>query len=127
MQKNMILPFYMTYPYPMVYQEEDRMIRDLEYMQQLYPKEARSILRRVIRKLDPMDYPNSILYDEFPDQIGIYRIAAAILKEIEEEKKAQGETQTDETRLWMADLVKVILYQEIFKRRYERKNGYLRF
>ena len=30
MQERRILPFYMTYPLPMYYQEEDSVIKDLE-------------------------------------------------------------------------------------------------
>lgn len=41
MYDRKILPFYMTYPLPVYYEEEDSIIRDLEYMQQMYPSEAR--------------------------------------------------------------------------------------
>ena len=34
------LPFYMTYPMPMFWEEEDDAIRDLEYFLQLYPQDA---------------------------------------------------------------------------------------
>ena len=36
-----ILPFYMTYPMPLFYEEEDKAMRDLEYLQEMYPKESR--------------------------------------------------------------------------------------
>lgn len=127
MSPNNILPFYMTYPYPMLYQEEDRMIQDLEYIQQLYPQEAKVILAKVIQRLDRIDYPNSIIYDEYPDQIGIYQIASAILLEIVREREERRVPLTEEAKLWLSDLIKLVLYQEIFKRRYQRKNGYLRF
>ena len=32
MYEHKILPFYMTYPLPMYYEEEDTIIRDLEYL-----------------------------------------------------------------------------------------------
>lgn len=42
MDSKRILPFYMTYPMPMFY-EEDTVMRDLEYLQQMYPREAKDI------------------------------------------------------------------------------------
>lgn len=103
------------------------MIQDLEYIQQLYPQEAKVILAKVIQRLDRIDYPNSIIYDEYPDQIGIYQIASAILLEIVREREERRVPLTEEAKLWLSDLIKLVLYQEIFKRRYQRKNGYLRF
>lgn len=37
-----ILPFYMTYPMPLIWEEEDTVMRDLEYLQELYPRQAKS-------------------------------------------------------------------------------------
>ena len=52
MYEHKILPFYMTYPLPMYYEEEDTIIRDLEYLQQMYPAEAKryQILDRIRRE-----------------------------------------------------------------------------
>ena len=36
-----ILPFYMTYPMPLIWEEEDTVMRDLEYLQELYPRQAK--------------------------------------------------------------------------------------
>ena len=51
-----ILPFYMTYPIPLFYEEEDTVMRDLEYLQEMYPKEARRYQKKVERLLDRFDY-----------------------------------------------------------------------
>ncbi len=127
MRQNPILPFYMSYPYPMFYEEKDRMMKDLEYMQQLYPDEAKKILVRVVTYLERIDYDGSIIYDEYPDRIGIYRIVASILDDIKRENEDALMPLSKEKELWMQDLIKLVLFQEIFRRRYERKNGYLKF
>ena len=47
MRQSRILPFYMAYPMPLFYQEEDTVMRDLEYLQEMYPAEAKKY-RKVI-------------------------------------------------------------------------------
>ena len=85
MNKDTILPFYMTYPYPYAYDEQMRRIQDLEYLQQLYPREAKNILKKVLFHLEPIDYTGSFLYDEYPDQLMMYRVVAGILTEMKKE------------------------------------------
>ena len=122
MRRDIILPFYMAYPYPYGYEEQNRRMQDLEYMQQLYPMEAKNILRKVIYHLDPIDYKGSFLYDEYPDQLQLYRVVASIFAEMKREAAENEEVWTPERELWLQDMIKLVLYQEVFKRRY--KNSY---
>ena len=115
MNNEFILPFYMTYPY--TYDEQTKRIQDLEYLQQLYPMEAKKILKKVLFHLEPIDYTESFLYDEYPDQLMMYRVVAAILMEMKKEADEKGEEWTKEKELWMQDMIKLVLYLEIFKRR----------
>ena len=121
MNKDTILPFYMTYPYPYAYDEQMRRIQDLEYLQQLYPREAKNILKKVLFHLEPIDYTGSFLYDEYPDQLMMYRVVAGILTEMKKEAENSGEDWTKEKELWMQDMIKLVLYLEIFKRRCKKK------
>lgn len=50
MPRDNILPFYMIYPLPLGAQEEEAMIRDLEYMQQLYPADAKKYQKLRLQK-----------------------------------------------------------------------------
>ena len=127
MKQDKILPFYMSYPYPMFYEEQDKMIRDLDYIQQLYPDEAKLMLKHVVTHLERIDYNGSIIYDEFPDRISIYRIVSSILDDIKRDANNAGNPFSREKELWTQDLIKLVLYQEIFKRRHEKKRGYLKF
>lgn len=122
MRRDIILPFYMAYPYQYGYEEQTKRMQDLEYIQQLYPMEAKNILRKVIYHLDPIDYKGSFLYDEYPDQLQLYRVVASIFDEMKKENTNKGETWSPEREMWLQDMIKLVLYQELFKRRY--KNPY---
>lgn len=134
-----ILPFYMTYPnmgtgLPYSYQEEDTVIRDLEYLQQIYPDEAKRYQARISQILDKMDYEGSMIYDEYPDKYQLYSMADNILmilkREAEEEALKGNESAlriSEEKWDWLVDLIRVLLFYEIYKRRHRGRRGYLKF
>lgn len=117
MRRDIILPFYMAYPYPYGFEEQTRRMQDLEYMQQLYPQQAKNILRKVIYHVDPIDYKGSFIYDEYPDQLQLYRVVASIFAEMKKEAMNMDETWSPEREMWLQDMIKLVLYQEVFKRR----------
>ena len=41
-------PFYMTYPLPVYVREEDTILKDLEYLQQLYPADAKKYQKKIV-------------------------------------------------------------------------------
>ncbi len=67
MRQSRILPFYMAYPMPLFYQEQDTVTRDLEYLQEMYPAEAKKYQKVIAGILDRLDYEGSMIYDEYPD------------------------------------------------------------
>lgn len=121
LKNDVILPFYMAYPYPYAYDEQMKRMQDLEYLQQLYPKEAKNILKKVMLHLEPIDYSGSFLYDEYPDQLMMYRVVASILEEMQKDAKNKGEQWSKEKEMWMQDMIKLVLYLEVFKRRCDKK------
>ena len=62
-----VLPFFMTYPGFGPDAGRDAM-RDLEYLQQMYPREVKRYQMRISEMLDKMDYDGSMIYDEYPDR-----------------------------------------------------------
>lgn len=88
MNQSRILPFYMAYPLPLYYQEEDTVTRDLEYLQQMYPLEAKKYQKIIAETLDRLDYEGSMIYDEYPDRWQIYRLTQVIVDKI---KKMENE------------------------------------
>ncbi|MCI9664359.1 MAG: hypothetical protein HFI46_10850 [Lachnospiraceae bacterium] len=129
MYERRILPFYMTYPLPMYYQEEDSIIRDLEYLQQMYPAEAKRYQKMISSILDRLDYEGSMIYDEYPDRWQLYKLSMDILDRIktEDKKKEEEERVPPEKWEWMGDMIQILLFYEIYKRRHNSRRGILRF
>ena len=128
MYERKVLPFYMTYPLPMYYQEEDSIIRDLEYLQQMYPSEAKKYQKMIASILDKLDYEGSMIYDEFPDRWQLYKLSMDILDRLKrEETKEEGKEASVEKWEWVGDMVQILLFYEIYKRRHNSHRGILRF
>ena len=129
MYNQKILPFYMTYPLPLYYQEEDTATRDLEYLQQMYPAEAKRYQKMIAGILDKLDYEGSMIYDEYPDRWQLYKLAQDILERIrrEEESKNPDKEIPKEKWEWASDLVQIILFYEVYMRRHNNHNGILKF
>lgn len=127
MNQHRILPFYMTYPLPVYYQEEDRVMQDLEYLQQLYPADAKRYQTRIMVILDQLDYEGSVIYDEYPDRITLYKLVSDISNMIAREEESSGIAMTDEKKEWISSLVAILLFYEIYKRRHNNSRGILRF
>lgn len=129
MQERKILPFYMTYPLPMYYQEEDTVVRDLEYLQQMYPSEAKRYQKVIAQILDTLDYDGSMIYDEYPDKWQIYKLSMDIADRIKREDMTnRPEEEFPEEKLkWLRELVQILLCYEIYRRRHNSRRGILRF
>lgn len=89
-RSGMALPFYMTYPLPMFWEEEDAASRDLDYLIQLYPEQAKKYQEKISRILDGMDYQGSMIYDEYPDRLALFRLAESIQERIRREEEQEA-------------------------------------
>lgn len=137
MNQSRILPFYMTYPLPLYYQEEDTVTRDLEYLQQMYPLEAKRYQKIIAETLDRLDYEGSMIYDEYPDRWQIYRLTQIIVDKMRkmeddtaaapEDNKAAGKDGMGKTQEINAEFVQVLLCYEIYRKRHSNRNGILKF
>ncbi|MBD5489642.1 MAG: hypothetical protein HDR13_12760 [Lachnospiraceae bacterium] len=129
MNQSRILPFYMAYPLPLYYQQEDSVTRDLEYLQQMYPMEAKKYQKIIAETLDRIDYEGSMIYDEYPDRWQIYRLTQIIVDKIrktqEERPEEGGNKDTDWDRV--TEFVQVLLSYEIYRKRHSNRNGILKF
>ena len=121
MDQHKVLPFYMTYPLPMYYQREDTVLRDLEYLQQMYPAEAKRYQKRIAAILDKLDYDGSVIYDEYPDRWTLYRMSKDICKILKQEELQNSKEEiSDEKWEWISDLIQILLFYEIYKRRHNK-------
>ena len=124
MNQSRILPFYMAYPLPMYYQPEDTVTRDLEYLQQMYPADAKKYQKTIAEVVDKLDYDGSMIYDEYPDKWQIYRLTQIIVDKIKEQQEEQPITMDWD---WITEFIQVLLSYEIYKKRHTNRNGILKF
>ena len=107
------LPFYMTYPEYQISNQEAMLLRDLEYLQQLYPNDVKRYQKRIAEILDKADYEGSMIYDEYPDRYSLLSLTKSICRVLEkEEEKAPSE-----------DMIQILLFNEVYKRRHGGHRG----
>ncbi|MCX4306803.1 MAG: hypothetical protein OSJ69_13495 [Acetatifactor sp.] len=107
------LPFYMTYPGYFGPGQEAMLLRDLEYLQQMYPADVRRFQKRIAEVLDKADYEGSMIYDEYPDKCSIGALTSSMLRVL------QNEEEDPPTE----GMIQVLLCNEIYKRRHGGRRG----
>lgn len=117
---NSKLPYYMAYPMPLAYDDERMERRDYEYMKSLYPDTAKKVLPYVEEECDRNEYPCSMIYDEYPDRFLLRMMCNRIFDKVVSQEKLEPED-------WLRNLIEVILYQELFKRRSDDRRNRRRF
>ncbi len=129
MFRNPVIPFYVAYPNYQMYSDEYRRMQDLEYLQAMYPVQVKEYQRKINQVLDRIDYSGSMIYDEFPDRISLYKLATDITDSIIRDKViTDGTDGVDKTdREHIGTIVQILLYYEIHKRRYKRSDSFLNF
>ena len=134
--QHRILPYYMSGSMPYFMNEEDSVRRDLEYLQQLYPAQVKKLQTRVSDILDKMDYEGSLIYDEYPDKWQLYRLKDSVVTVLRQEESREDEGALGEEAVkedapekweWIGDMVQVLIYYEIYRRRHGGRRGFLKF
>ena len=114
---NQKLPYYMVYPMPFAFDDERIERMDFEYMKSLYPDVPKRILPYIEEECDRMEYENSMVYDEYPDKLQLGLMCGRACKNIEKNEKGIDKEEMRNLR----DLVEVMLYQELYKRRSDNR------
>lgn len=130
MKDQKILPFYMSYPLPIAFEDDRDMVKDLEYLQQMYPMGAKKLLAEVNKALSILDYEGSMIYDQYPDRFMLYKMGKDILEGLRKNPTAKKEDEQLAKLLeWdgIDELILVILFFELLKRRHQNNGGYLKF
>lgn len=125
MQFEQPLPFYMAYPFLMPFDQEREQEKDLQLMQSYYSRRASRIQQKVERECDRMEYDGSMMFDEYPDKFMMEHLCRKIEREIlsEDEKEDQQQSKTDTRAMerdrgdGLRDLIGVLLFNEMFRRR----------
>lgn len=120
------LPYYMAYPMPLLYDDERRERMDFEYMKSMYPDAAKKVLPFVEDECDRMEFEGSMMFDEYPDRLQIMLMGKRVSDRMQEEKTFSDREwseggRKDGSGSWLRDLIQVMLYQEIYKRRCDHR------
>ena len=102
----------------MLYRREDRIREpersgnefrsELDYLRGLYPVSAKKSQILAEEACDLLEYPESPMYDEYPDREFLYRELSKVRERHPEETAGEKEEQ---------DLLQVMLVNEIYRRR----------
>ena len=109
-------PFYTAYADPALYLGEKEQDLEFALMKSYYPYTARMVQEKVEEECNLLDYEGSRLYDEYPDRYMLYHLCQNIMREVTSE--AEMEAMSDG---FLEDLVQVLLFQEISRRRCRRR------
>ena len=122
------LPYYMAYPIQTEYDERAERT-DLEYMKSLYPDLPKRILPYVEEECDRMEYDGSMMFDEYPDKFMMEHLCRKIEQEVLKEEEGNtpaiimeetcqaGNCGNRREEEGLRDLIGVILFNEMFRRR----------
>ena len=91
----------------------------MERMKELYPKRMKELLAYVEEECDKMEYEGSMMFDEYPDRVLLFKTANDIYD------NAMVLTQTDRSGKGrdrdLLDVIQVLLYDEMYRRRGRRR------
>ena len=125
-------PFYAPYqmqmqaglpmPMPGNYLKDMEYEKDVDRMRELYPNEVKKIQKYVDEECDRMEYEGSLMFDEYPDKTMLSLVSKRIMDKIAQDSE-KDEVETSEccggSRRGggLSDLVEVLLYNEMYRRR----------
>jgi hypothetical protein len=120
----------MAYPMPLQYDDARIERRDFEYMKSMYPIAVKRILPYIEEECDRMSYEGSVIYDEYPDQLQIRMMCNRVYEKVKNRKPKDDlemEMQISKRDDWLKDLVQIMLFQELFRRRSSHRRNRRRF
>ena len=108
-------PFHAAYSNPFMYEGERMQEEEFKLMKSYYPQTVQRIRERVEEECDLLDYEGSRLYDEYPDKYMLYHLSSRIKESIQPELSSEAVRES-----FLDELIQVMLYQEISRRRCRR-------
>ena len=125
------IPFYMAYPFLLPLDQEQAQEKDLQVMKSFYSRRAARIQEKADREWDRMEYDGSMMFDEYPDKFMMEHLCRKIEQEVLKEEEGnmsvliieetcqggQGSCGNRREEEGLRDLIGVILFNEMFRRR----------
>lgn len=110
-------PFHVSYPIPGIFEKENEYDRELKLMQSYYPKTAMVLQEEINKECDMLEYEGSMMFDEYPDKFMIEHIANKVSQRVQDKEVQAMSLSYDH----LSDLVRVLLFQEMYQRRCRRR------
>lgn len=131
-----MMPYYQMPGYPQMLWQEMESERDMMRIKEMYPEAAKDILPYVEEECDKMEYEGSVMFDEYPDRVMMDRIRNSIYDRVKDRYELPEESDQDEIfamnretrrrypprKNWLGDLIDVLLFQEMHRRRCRHRN-----
>ena len=89
--------------------------QEFNLMKSYYPQTVQRIQEKIEEECDLLDYEGSRFYDEYPDKYMLYHLSCKIKEDLQPEMNSQAIRES-----FLDELVQVMLYQEISRRRCRR-------
>jgi hypothetical protein len=90
------MPLYPGLKFSFDASDEQQMEKDKEYIKSLYPTQAKNIQALVEDECDKLEYEGSIMFDEYPDKLGLRKIRMDIYKKLNIEEPSEAEEDLSE-------------------------------
>lgn len=111
---------------------EQQIMEDLSYLQQMYPAYVKKLQIIMNDMLNTMDYEGSVIYDQYPDKIQLEYFVSSILAAVKKENDNNSSNENIEaanTQVLGSDerlreLITVLFYDELLKRRHKQQKYY---
>lgn len=115
-------PLYANYPAFAGWNQfsESQFMDDLNYLQQMYPAYSKQLQDKINNILNTLDYEGSMIYDQYPDKIQLQNLVDSIISTLTTDT-LDNPPKDDK---WLTDLITVILYYEMLKRRHKEQKYY---
>lgn len=95
-------------------------VKDLEYLKEMYPKTTQRIQQVIEEECDRQEYEGSILFDQYPDKLGIMRMVNRVYDIMRMESPMEEQSNYDDSML--KDMITILLLNEMYRRRATRRS-----
>ena len=93
----------------------------------MYPLMAKRLQPYVEEVCGLLEYPGSMMYDEYPDRLQLRMMCRRICDKVRKERMIDLEKEGASDDKWLQELVEVMLYQELYKRRSDDRRARRKF
>ena len=94
--------------------------RDIEYVKEMYPQTINRLQELVEQESNRQEFAGSMMFDEYPDKMGVLRMVNRIFDIVKDEKECLRYPDDQ----WLKDIIMVLLLNEMYRRRQRRRRFY---